>query len=293
MLTKADFNKKLLQEAETENQVKIQLTKPVKQNETKVDISKNRTNPILMGFLVIASFLLGSTWSKVNILENQAKLGNSNVGNLPAAANIPSGGNVPNTNPSQVAAAVDPSKIDKLTIADHVRGNPEARLQLIVYSDLECPFSKRFQTTVKQITDQYKDKIVVVYRHFPLDQIHPQTRTEAQATECAAKLNGNDGFWKLTDKIYEITPSNNGLDLTILPTLASQSGLNQTAFKTCLSSGEMAQTVEAQYQSGLKAGVNGTPGSFLVDSKTGTVRAIQGAQPFEQIKPIIDQLLTE
>jgi len=287
MLTKADFNKKLLQEAETENQNKVQSTKPVKQSETKVDVSQNRTNLIIMGFLVIASFLLGSTWSKANILANQAKLGNSNGGNLQAGANIPS------PIPPQAEVTVDPSKVDKLTIADHVRGNPEARLQLIVYSDLECPFSKRFQTTVKQITDQYKDKVVVVYRHFPLDQIHPQTRTEAQATECAAKLNGNEGFWKLTDKIYEITPSNNGLDLTTLPALASQSGLNQTAFKTCLSSGEMAQTVEAQYQSGLKAGVNGTPGSFLIDSKTGTVKAIQGAQPFEQIKPIIDQLLAE
>ncbi len=293
MLTKADFNRKLLQEAKTENQAKIQSTKPVKQSETKVDVSQNRTNLIIMGFLVIASFLLGSTWSKANILANQAKLGNSNGGNLQAGANIPSGDNVPNINPPQAEVTVDPSKVDKLTIADHVRGNPEARLQLIVYSDLECPFSKQFQTTVKQITDQYKDKIVVVYRHFPLDQIHPKTRTEAQATECAAKLDGNDGFWKLTDKIYGITPSNNGLDLTTLPALASQSGLNQTAFKTCLSSGEMAQAVEAQYQSGLKAGVNGTPGSFLIDSKTGTVKAIQGAQPFEQIKPIIDQLLAE
>ncbi len=287
MITKADFNKKLLQEAETENQAKIQSTRLVKQSETKVDIFQNKTNLILMVFLIVASFLLGSMWSKASILENQARLGNSDGGNLQAEANIP------DTVPSQAEIAIDPSKVDKLTLSDHINGNPEAQLQLIVYSDLECPFSKRFQTTVKQIIDQYKDKIVVVYRHFPLDQIHPQTRIEAQATECAAKLNGNDGFWRLTDKIYEITPSNNGLDLTILPALASQAGINQTAFKTCLSSGEMAQTVETQYQSGLKAGVNGTPGSFLIDSKTGTVKAIQGAQSFEQIKPIIDQLLTE
>lgn len=291
MLTKKDFNTQLLQEAETENQNKTQLTKPFESNEVGASIVQNKTNIILVVFLVIASFLLGSTWSKVNLLEKQAQVG-QNGGNLQAEANIPSGDNIPNTNPPQ-EVAIDPSKIDKLTVADHILGNPNARLQLIVYSDLECPFSKRFQSTIKQIADQYKDKIVIAYRHFPLDQIHPQTRTEAQATECAAKLNGNDGFWKLTDKIYEITSSNNGLDLTTLPALASQSGLNQTAFKTCLSSGEMAQTVEAQYQSGLKAGVNGTPGSFLIDSKTGTVKAIQGAQPFEQIKPIIDQLLTE
>lgn len=288
MITKADFNKKLLQEAETENQAEIQSIRLVKQIESKVDISQNKTNLVLIIFLVIASFFLGSSWSKANILEKQTQV-DQNGGNLPVVANIPSGDN----NPPQVVPTVDPSKVDRLTLADHIRGNSEARLQLIVYSDLECPFSKRFQTTVKQIIDQYKDKIVVVYRHFPLDQIHSQTRVEAQATECAAKLNGNDGFWKLTDKIYEITPSNNGLDLTTLPTLASQSGINQTAFKTCLSSGEMAQAVETQYQSGLKAGVNGTPGSFLIDSKTGTVKAIQGAQPFEQIKLIIDQLLTE
>jgi len=273
MLTKTEFQKR------KQPQRKVESTKVV---EKPLQTSNDYLQVILVILLVIAAFALGMMYTKINLKEKQT----SGVQN-PSV-------NVPVANNPQAAApqpTVDPSNVDKLTATDHIRGDKNARLQLIVYSDLECPFSKKFQTTIKQITDQYKNQIAIVYRHFPLDQIHSKIRKEAQATECAAKLAGNDGFWKLTDKIYETTTSNNGLDLASLPTLAAQVGINKATFQACLDSGEMAQTVETQYQSGVKAGVNGTPGSFLVDSKTGTVKFISGAQPFEQIKPIIEELL--
>ena len=130
-----------------------------------------------------------------------------------------------------------------------------------------------------------------VYRHFPLDQIHPKADKEAEATECAYKLAGNEGFWKMTNKIFEVTPSNNGLDLATLPDLANEIGINKVSFKSCLDSGEMAAHVEDDFQSGIKAGVTGTPGNILFDTKTGEIRIIPGAVPFDQMKQAIDELL--
>ncbi len=78
---------------------------------------------------------------------------------------------------------------------DHIRGNPDAPVTLVEYSDFECPFCKRFHPTVKRIVDEYGGRVRWVYRHFPLDEIHPvKARREAAAAECAAELGGNDAF---------------------------------------------------------------------------------------------------
>ncbi|MCI0542492.1 thioredoxin domain-containing protein [bacterium] len=101
---------------------------------------------------------------------------------------------------------------------EHILGNPNAEIFIIEYSDLECPFCKRFHETMKQAMEQYgKDgQVAWVYRHFPLDAIHNKARKEAEATECAGELGGNDMFWKYTNKLMEITPSNNQLDPKLL-----------------------------------------------------------------------------
>ncbi|MBX4210803.1 DsbA family protein, partial [Candidatus Parcubacteria bacterium] len=127
------------------------------------------------------------------------------------------------TNANTAAAAVSIPK--DLTIApisptDHIRGNPNADIILVEYSDLECPYCKVFQVTMNQImTDLGKDGSVAwVYRHFPLYKpdeygrsLHAKAGKEAEASECVAELGGEDNFWKFIDKIYEITPSNNPL----------------------------------------------------------------------------------
>src|SRR3989338_8665222 len=113
-----------------------------------------------------------------------------------------------------------------------------------------------FHPTAKQAIAEYEDEVMWVYRHFPLDQIHPKADKEAEATECANELGGNDGFFKLVDKIFEVTPSNNGLSLDELPKLAQSVGINEADFKNCLDSGKYARHVEEDYQSGIKAGVS-------------------------------------
>ncbi|MDP3996321.1 MAG: thioredoxin domain-containing protein [bacterium] len=148
---------------------------------------------------------------------------------------------------------------------DHIRGNPNAEIILIEYSDLECPFCKNFHFTMKEVMEQYgKDGSVAwAYRHFPLTQIHPKAVDEAEATECAASLGGNNVFWNYLDKVFETTPSNNGLDLNILPKLAEDVGLNRAAFTACLQSGQFADKIQSDYAGGIDAGVTGTPNSFL------------------------------
>lgn len=188
------------------------------------------------------------------------------------------------TSPSQPVAA----EVEKPRDSDRIKGDKGARIVLIEYSDLQCPFCKSFHPTAQKAVDEYSGQVAWVYRHFPLDQIHPKARKLAEAVECAHEQQGNDGFWKLSDRIFEeaTTP-----EIAAVPGLAAQVGLDQNKLKTCIDSGKMAAYVESDYQSGVKSGVNGTPGNFLYDTKSGKSVSIPGAVPFESLKTSIDSLL--
>ena len=181
-------------------------------------------------------------------------------------------------------------EVDPISESDHVRGNRSARVALIEYSDLECPFCKRFHPTLLQLLEEYGDQLALVYRHFPLDQLHPKADKEAEASECVRELGGEEAFWKFVDKIFEVTPSNNGLDHTQLPTYASEAGVDSGAFKSCLDSGKYADYVEADFQGGGNAGITGTPGNFVLNQK-GEAWMVVGAQPYENVKAVIDEAL--
>ncbi len=176
---------------------------------------------------------------------------------------------------------------------DHILGNPNADVLLVEYSDPECPFCKKFHPTMNRIIDEYgKDgKVAWVYRHFPIDSLHSKAREETEATECANELGGNTAFWKYINKIFEITPSNNGLDLALLPKIAKEQGLDETAFKECLASKKYSKHVEEDYQGGLEAGTKGTPYTLLITKKDGKIYPISGAQPYSTVKTIVDSAL--
>jgi len=109
-------------------------------------------------------------------------------------------------------------KVSPVTAADHLRGNPDADVKLVEYSDTECPFCQRFHATMLQVMAEYEKggKVAWVYRYFPLDQLHSKARHEAVATECAFKIGGIEKFWAYLDTIEKITPTNNGLDQALL-----------------------------------------------------------------------------
>lgn len=174
---------------------------------------------------------------------------------------------------------------------DHILGNPEASVIIVEYSDTECPFCKDFHATMHRIIDEYgKDGDVAwVYRHFPIEQIHSKAPKEAEATECAAELGGNDTFWAYIDRVFEVTPSNNGLPLSQLPEIAEEVDLDRAEFEQCLNSGRHAQTVDAHFQQARDAGARGTP--FNVIIAQGQQFTVEGAQPYSAMKQAVDALL--
>lgn len=177
---------------------------------------------------------------------------------------------------------------------DHIRGDPAAPVTLVEYSDFECPFCKRFHQTAKKLVDESGGRVRWVYRHFPLDQLHPvKARKSAVASECAAELGGNDAFWKFTDRFYELTPSNNRTDIdTVLPQIAREIGLDKARFASCLASGRHDRRVEEDVQNAVATGGNGTPWSIIV-SKSGKTFPLSGAQPYDSVKQLVELALRE
>ncbi|KKU81854.1 MAG: Periplasmic thiol:disulfide interchange protein DsbA [Parcubacteria group bacterium GW2011_GWA1_47_8] len=182
--------------------------------------------------------------------------------------------------------------VPPVTASDHILGNPNAKVVIVEYSDTECPFCKSFHPTMEQVMNTYgKDgQVAWVYRHFPIDARHPKARKEAEATECAAELGGNAKFWEYLSNLFKITPANDGLDPAMLPQIAKDIGLDEKAFNACLASGKYANLVEANYQGGVEAGIQGTPSSMILVNKK-LANTIDGAQPYSVVKAQIDNAL--
>lgn len=228
---------------------------------------------VAIGFGI--GFLSGSLWTENSLLKSGAA----------RTATVPTAGTDPNalapTEP-QLLADVPP-----VTDDDHIRGNKDAKITLVEYSDFECPFCAAFHPTMKQVMEEYGDKVRWVYRHYPLS-FHPNAQKAAEASECVAKLGGNEAFWKYADAIFA---ENNKLEGQISPeaiTIAVQaSGVNAATVKTCMDNGEMATLVNTDLSEGTATGVTGTPGTILIKSN-GEQQLISGALPYEQIKAYLD-----
>jgi protein-disulfide isomerase len=252
--------------------------------------------PVLMIASIGLAFAVGVLWTKVQGLESGGAVktagttttgttGTGNTNTQPAVAN-------PDALPTTVTKLSEnlAKKLPAVSSSDYLRGNKNAEITLIEYSDLECPFCKQFHATAKQVMTDYNGKVAWVWRHYPIAQLHSKAPKEAEATECAQELGGVDAFWKLVDKIYEVTPANNGLTLAELPTYASQVGLNQEKFKTCLDSGKYADKIEKAVNAATTLGASGTPANFIVNKK-GEVWIIPGALPLTNVKAVIDEAL--
>lgn len=180
--------------------------------------------------------------------------------------------------------------IAPVTEKDHIVGSRSATLVIVEYSDTECPYCKIFHDTMKQVMSTYDGEVAWVYRHFPIAQLHARASKEAEATECATELGGNQVFWKYIDKIFDTTNSNDSLDPSELPKIATAIGLDGPAFNTCLSSGKYTEFVKKSVEEAVKAGARGTPYSVII-AKSGEKVVINGAEPFASVKIKIDALL--
>jgi len=212
-----------------------------------------------------------------------------------------------NNNQSKVVEEVGPAKVaqenkeskkdtqkneaardlsDKIFIDknSHIRGNPNAPVTIVEYSDLQCPFCKRFHPTVKQVLEKYPDKVRWVYKHFPLDSIHSQATPAAEASECVAEQKGNDGFWEFVDGILE---NQSRIGQELYKELASEIGVDMNQFEDCVSSRKYKDKVRKDYQEGVFLGVRGTPGSFVNGEE------VSGAVPYEYLESVVEEILSE
>ena len=171
-----------------------------------------------------------------------------------------------------------PRQTVKMASGSPSRGPANAPIEVIEFSDFQCPFCQRVGPAVTQVLTTYGDRIRLVYREYPLPN-HPNARQASEAGLCA---NEQDKFWQYHDRMFA---NQQRLGAADLKQHAVDLGLDATRFNACLDSHKYAQHVEADVNAGNDAGVNGTPAFFI------NGRMISGAQPFEAFKKIIDEEL--
>jgi protein-disulfide isomerase len=184
-------------------------------------------------------------------------------------------------------------EVAPVTADDFIRGNPNAPIMIVEYSDYDCPFCKNFHETMNRIIDEYGQtgKIAWVYRQFPLEQLHPNAPRISAAAYCVAEQGGDTAFWKFSDLVFNSRDINSPTDMKRLPEYASQSGVDRAKFELCLNSGKFDAKVKADVEAAIKTGARGTPYSMvLVGEQQG---AINGAQPYETVKQIVENLIAQ
>lgn len=227
-------------------------------------------NNILVLVLIVLAFFAGYFYFKAQNLEK----GGAAAGGTQQAA-------------QQQPAAPTNLKIAKPSTKEPWRGNKDARIVMVEYSDLECPFCKRIHPDLLKIYNDNGGKVAWVYRHFPLS-FHPKAQKSAEAAECVNKELGAEGFWKMTDVIYEKMPA---MELTELPSIAAEVGANEASVKQCIDNGDTASIVKADQDEGTKIGVQATPTTVFYDMKTGKSQTVEGAVPYDQLKTVLDTML--
>lgn len=153
---------------------------------------------------------------------------------------------------------------NELTEEDWIKGNPDAEVILIEYSDFQCPACAYFYEMVEDILDEFGNHMQFAYRHFPLKTIHNKAVLAAQATE-AAGLQGK--YWEMYSRIFEYQATWSSLSVNDAENefirYAAGLNLDQKQFIADLNSSKVENLVEAEFQSALEGGLNSTPTFFL------------------------------
>jgi predicted DsbA family dithiol-disulfide isomerase len=177
-----------------------------------------------------------------------------------------------------VEVRLEPFRVEVGTGDAPLRGNLEAPVTIVEFSDFQCPYCVRARPTVNRVREVYGDQVRFAFRHYPL-AFHEQAQKAGEAAACA----GDQGrFWEMHDRLWE---SPGRLGVPDLKEHAAALGLDAAAFGQCLDSGRHAALVQNDTQAGVALGVTGTPAFFI------NGRAVVGAQPFEAFAEVIDEEL--
>jgi|SRR5688572_5905112 protein-disulfide isomerase len=167
-----------------------------------------------------------------------------------------------------------------LSDKDPSLGSANAPVTLVEFSDFQCPFCLRVAPTMKQIRATYGDKVRVVWKDFPLTQIHPQAFKAGEAGQCAAE---QGKFWEFHDRVFE---NQQAMLVDDLKRYAASVGVDAARFNACLDSSQQAEVVRDGVAQGTRLGINSTPTVFI------NGRRVSGAQPYEVFAAIIDEELS-
>jgi protein-disulfide isomerase len=172
-----------------------------------------------------------------------------------------------------------------------IKGNPDAPITIVEYSDFQCPFCLRhFENTMPQL-QEYIDagQVRYIFKDFPIHTIHPQAQKAHESVRCAREIGGENAFWEMHDLLFasqdEWAGARNHVD--VFKGLAAEVGLVQQGFDECLDSDRYANAVNADLTEGQRLGVTGTP-SFFINGQL-----LFGAQPFPVFQQIIETLLAD
>ena len=178
-----------------------------------------------------------------------------------------------------VAVTLRPPSVNVPYDPARVKGNPEAPVTIVEFSDFQCPFCKAAESTLKEVLTKYSGRVKLAYLDFPLSEIHPRAQSAAEAARCA----GEQGkFWEYHDALYADQSKLNGPELV---TSAVALKMDEKSFRSCLDSGKFKSKIQADVEQGTKVGVAGTPGFFV----NGVF--LSGAQPLAEFEKIIDSQL--
>jgi protein-disulfide isomerase len=147
-----------------------------------------------------------------------------------------------------------------VSTTDNIHGKPDAAIELVEYGDYQCPHCGRAYPIIKVIQERLGDDLKFVFRNFPLSEIHPQAKTAAVASEAATR---QGKFWPMHDIIFENQFSLHTADLV---NYAKMIGLDVKRFEKDLGDEQLMEKVEADFESGVRSGVNGTP-TFFINGK--------------------------
>jgi len=177
---------------------------------------------------------------------------------------------------------------------DPVKGNPDAPVTVVEFSDFQCPFCSRFfEQTLPLIEENYIDtgKIKFVYKDLPLDNLHPNARSAHIAAECADE---EGKFWEYHDVLFQKQAewqrlASSDLDIT-LSQFAVDLGMQAASFESCMESQDIADEVNQDTLEAARYGATGTPTFFIGTEKDGFIKLV-GAQPYAAFQRAIDEQL--
>jgi protein-disulfide isomerase len=228
-------------------------------NEVEIKQNETRQDYLLPASIVIAALLIAGAWIYTAGLKN-----------------------IEPKKSGQALEKITPNieNVKPVSNDDHIFGNPNAEIKIIEFSDMECPFCKRFHAIMKQVINEYGDKVAWIYRHFPLEQLHPQAKKAAIASECATEIGGNNAFWRYLDQYVNLKEISSEESFS---QIAENIDLNRNQFETCLNSDKFNEKINSQIEDAANSGVQGTPYSVIIN-KNNKKTSINGALPFEDFK---------